>query len=350
MDAFYASVEQRERPDLKGSPVVVGGDPSGRGVVAASSYEARQYGIHSAMPAATAIRLCPDAVFIKPQFELYRSISEQIRGIMLEYTDLVEPLSLDEAYLDVTENHKGNPSATLIARGIRERIREETGLTASAGVAQNKFLAKIASDYDKPDGLKVITPEQAPAFLDELPIKKFHGIGGATEQKMNNLGIYTGADLKQWSEVELVRVFGKVGRHYYGIVRANDPRPVKPERTRKSIGKEKTFGSDITDKQWLQDYLYRLAQQVSERAARLDTGGRTVTLKIRYKNFDTYTRSQSFAISCREPGQLYKLANNLLEQTEAGERPVRLLGLTLENLEGLKPDQGKQLEIEFDKA
>ena len=347
MDAFYASVEVRENPALKGKPVVVGGSPQGRGVVAAASYEARKYGIHSAMPASRAIRLCPNAIFLKPQFELYREVSEQIREIFFEYTDLVEPLSLDEAYLDVTENHVGVPSATIIASQIREKIKIETGLTASAGVAPNKFLAKVASDINKPDGLKVIPPDEADAFLEHLPIKKFHGIGSATEKKMVALGITNGAELKKRSELELVQSFGKVGRHYYRIVRGQDNRAVKPHRIRKSIGKEKTFRDDVVDFSWLSDFLQELVEKVSGRAKQLGAMGRTVTLKIRYDDFETLTRSYSSQNATNEAGYILETGRKLLEETEAGARPVRLLGITLGNLEGLDEKEGRQLELEF---
>ncbi len=225
MDAFFASVEQRDFPEYRNKPLVVGGSPQGRGVVAAASYEARKFGIHSAMPASRAVKLCPAAIFVKPRFDVYRAISNQIREIFFEYTDLVEPLSLDEAYLDVTQNHKNNPSATLIAREIKKKINAKTGLTASAGVSGNKFLAKIASDLDKPDGLSIITPEEAEPFIEKLEIGKFYGVGKATQKKMELLGIRTGADLKKWDEVDLVKQFGKSGHHYYRIVRGIDTRP-----------------------------------------------------------------------------------------------------------------------------
>ncbi|MEX2455980.1 MAG: DNA polymerase IV, partial [Balneolaceae bacterium] len=228
MDAFFASVEQRDFPQYRGKPLLVGGSPQGRGVIAAASYEARKFGIHSAMPASKAVRLCPSAIFVKPRFDVYKEVSQQIRAIFLDYTDLVEPLSLDEAYLDVTENHKGIPSATLIAREIKKRIKEETGLTASAGISENKFLAKIASDMDKPDGIYLISPERAEAFIEDLPIGKFHGVGKATQEKMERLGIHTGKDLKTWNEVNLVKHFGKSGHHYYRIARGIDNRIVKP--------------------------------------------------------------------------------------------------------------------------
>ncbi|MCO6488333.1 MAG: DNA polymerase IV, partial [Phaeodactylibacter sp.] len=243
MDAFYASVEQRDHPELRGKPIAVGGAGM-RGVVASASYEARKFGVRSAMPSVTARRLCPQLIFVRSRFDVYRDVSHQIRDIFLEYTDLVEPLSLDEAYLDVTDARRGPRSATLIAGEIRRRIREETGLTASAGVSFNKFLAKVASDINKPDGQKVITPEEAIPFLEGLPIDAFHGIGKVTAEKMRRMGIFDGAGLKRYTEAELVRRFGKVGRHYYRIVRADDGREVNPNRIRKSIGAERTYKED----------------------------------------------------------------------------------------------------------
>lgn len=348
MDAFYASVEQRDNPDLAAKPVVVGGSPAGRGVVAAASYEARKFGIRSAMPASQAIRLCPDAVFIKPRFDVYREISLHIRSIFREFTDLVEPLSLDEAYLDVTENHKNNPSATLIARELKQRIKSETGLIASAGVAPNKFLAKIASDLDKPDGLAVITPEKAQAFIAELPIGKFHGIGKATEAKMHKLGIYTGADLRSWSESELHRHFGKVASFYYTIARGDDPREVKPHRTRKSLGAERTFREDQEDRAWMRNFLSELAGKISDRMKRLKATGKTITLKLRYDDFETITRAASLNHPTDESDEIARTSHQLLEETEAGRRKVRLLGITVSNLDlPGEHKSGQQLELDF---
>ena len=348
MDAFFASVEQRDNPDLQGKPVVVGGSPQGRGVVAAASYEARNFGIRSAMPASRAIKLCPDLLFIKPRFEVYREISLHIRSIFREYTDLVEPLSLDEAYLDVSENHKNNPSATLIARELKERIKSETSLNASAGVAPNKFLAKIASDLDKPDGLAVITPDKVQAFISELPIGKFHGVGKATEAKMHQLGIYNGSDLKSWSEQELHRHFGKVAGFYYAIARGEDPREVKPFRIRKSVGAERTFREDQQDCEWMRGFLSDLAEKIALRLQRLNITGKTVTLKLRYDNFETITRAGSLTQPINNANTIAQTVHQLLEETEAGQRKVRLLGITISNL--LHPDQnesGRQLELDF---
>lgn len=348
MDAFYASVEQRDFPEYRGKPLIVGGSPEGRGVVAAASYEVRKFGVHSAMPAARAVRLCPHAVFVKPRFEVYREVSKQIREIFYHYTDLVEPLSLDEAYLDVTENHINLPSATLIAKKIRERIKEKTRLTASAGVAHNKFLAKVASDLDKPNGLSVILPEDAEHFLEQLEIGKFHGVGEATESKMKSLGIKTGKDLKQWSEIDLVNEFGKTGRYYYRIVRGIDNRKVKTDRIRKSIGKERTFTEDVDDLGWIQNFLTELAGKVSTNMEKKNAAGQTVTLKVRYDDFETITRSTSFSHYIDNPDDIAETAISLLEETEVGERKVRLLGITLSNLNLNEKGHFKQLEIPFE--
>lgn len=348
MDAFYASVEQRDFPEYRGKPLIVGGSPEGRGVVAAASYEVRKYGVHSAMPAARAKRLCPQAIFVKPRFDVYRQVSNQIRSIFFDFTDLVEPLSLDEAYLDVTENHLGVPSATLIAREIRKRIKTQTGLTASAGVAFNKFLAKVASDLDKPDGMAVITPDKAEEFLEDMDIRDFHGIGAATEAKMKGLGIQTGRDLKEWSEIDLIEKFGKVGRHYYRIVRGIDHREVKPHRIRKSIGKERTFSEDIGDLSWIMNFLDELSGKVSRVMQEKNVAGKTVTLKVRYDDFETITRSISYSYHINEADAIAESAKSLLEQTETGERKVRLLGITLSNLNLNKRGHFKQLKIPFE--
>lgn len=348
MDAFYASVEQRDFPEYRGKPLVVGGSPEGRGVVAAASYEVRKFGVHSAMPAAKAIRLCPHAIFVKPRFEVYREVSKQIRDIFFQFTDKVEPLSLDEAYLDVTENHINLPSATLIAKKIRELIKEKTQLTASAGVAHNKFLAKIASDLDKPDGLSVILPEDAEEFLEKLEIGEFHGVGDATEAKMKSLGIFNGRDLKEWSEIDLVNKFGKTGRYYYRIVRGKDNREVKPDRIRKSIGKERTFTEDIDDREWITNFLRELAQKVSANMKKKQATGQTVTLKARYADFETITRSTTFSHYIDRPEDIAETAISLLDETEVGDRKVRLLGITVSNLNLNKQGRFKQLEIPFE--
>lgn len=348
MDAFYASVEQRDFPEYRGKPVIVGGSPEGRGVVAAASYEVRKFGVHSAMPAAKAIRLCPQAVFVKPRFEVYREVSRQIREIFFQVTDLVEPLSLDEAYLDVTDNHLNLPSATLIAKKIKEAIRAKTKLTASAGVSFNKFLAKVASDLDKPDGLAVITPEEAREFLEELEIGTFYGIGSATEDKMKSLGIHTGKDLKEWEEIDLVQKFGKTGRYYYRIVRGIDNREVKPHRIRKSIGKERTFAEDKDDLNWIRNFLEELSEKVSQSMKKKQAAGKTVTLKVRYDDFETLTRSTSFSHFIDDAEDIAETAKLLLEQTEVGERKVRLLGITLSNLNLSEAGRFRQLDIPFE--
>lgn len=347
MDAFYASVEQRDFPEYRGKPLIVGGSPEGRGVVAAASYEVRKFGVHSAMPSARAAQLCPHAVFVKPRFEVYREVSEQIREIFLRYTEAVEPLSLDEAYLDVTSNRINLPSATLIASRIRKEIRRETGLTASAGVSYNKFLAKIASDIDKPDGLSVILPEEAEEFLEKLEIGAFHGIGEATEAKMRGLGIRTGKDLKERSELELVNRFGKTGRFYYRIVRGIDPREVKARRIRKSIGKERTFSRDVDDLGWIHNFLRELAVKVSESMKKKKAAGKTVTLKVRYADFETVTRSRSFSHRINGASDIAETAIALLGETETGRRKVRLLGITLSNLNLGEKGPYRQLELSF---
>ncbi len=345
MDAFFAAVEQRDFPELRGKPVIVGGKPGGRGVVSTCSYEARKFGVRSAMPTNEAYRLCPHGIFVKARFDAYKEASNIVRNIFFDYTDLVEPLSLDEAYLDVTENHKGNPSATLIANEIRSRIFEETQLTASAGVAPNKFLAKIASDFNKPNGLTVITPDKVEQFVEELDIKKFFGVGKATQKKMHALGIKTGADLKKWPEFELVKAFGKSGRYYFKIARGIDNREVKPHRIRKSYGKERTFSEDVGDLEWVKSFLDDLAKQISDGMRKIPTAGKTITLKVRYKNFETITRSHSIAHFTNSADEIATVAKQLLELTEADKREIRLLGISLSNLNLIEKDNWEQLEL-----
>lgn len=349
MDAFYASVEQRDNASLRGKPVAVGGSPDRRGVVAAASYEARKFGVRSAMSSAMAIRRCPGLIFVKPRFDVYKSVSGQIREIFSEYTDLVEPLSLDEAFLDVTENKKNIAKATRIALEIRQKITAGTSLTASAGVAPNKFLAKIASDLNKPDGLAVITPEEAEAFIGRLPIGKFFGIGKATEKKMTELGILNGADLKMWSEPDLVRQFGKAGLFYYRISRGIDERPVRPDRIRKSVGAENTFDSDVLDVIWMKKYLADLAAEVVRRMKKSEAKGRTVTVKVKYHDFETVTRSVTLDHFTDDAQEIGSCASALIESTEAGIRPVRLLGITLSNLDldERASKSGEQLHFRF---
>jgi DNA polymerase-4 len=331
MDAFYASVEQRDFPHLKGKPVIVGGDPNSRGVVAACSYEARKYGIHSAMASSMAYRLCPRAVFVRPRFDVYRRVSQQIRHIFHEYTDLVEPLSLDEAFLDVTENKKGMLYAADMAKKILLEIFNRTGLTASAGVSFNKFLAKVASDYRKPHGLTVITPKLADQFIANLPIRKFHGVGRVTEQKMLALGIKTGADLKQRSREELVNRFGKVGNYYYDIAHGCDERPVNPTRERKSLGQEQTFDKDIDNKEEMISFLGEQARDIETYLKKYNLMGRTVTLKVKYFDFKSISRSITPGEPIREAAVIMKYAGPLLDKTEAGEKKVRLLGISISN-------------------
>lgn len=348
MDAFYASVEQRDQPELRGKPVAVGGAGM-RGVVASASYEAREFGVRSAMPSVTAQRLCPTLVFVRSRFDVYREVSQQIRAIFLEYTDLVEPLSLDEAFLDVSENKKGMKSATMIAEEIRQRIQEETDLTASAGVSFNKFLAKVASDINKPDGIKVITPAEAMDFLAALPIKKFHGIGKVTAEKMKRMGIFTGKELKKLSEIELVQRFGKAGRHYYRIVRAEDTRAVNPNRIRKSIGAERTYRDDIVQTEEMKEKLSYLSGVVFRYMEKSDNYGRTVTLKAKSPDFKVITRSKSFSGEIRDLKQLEAVAHELMIQNRDEIPSVRLLGISVSNLSKDVKGEGIQLSFDFGK-
>lgn len=349
MDAFYASVEQRDRPELKGKPVIVGGQPQSRGVVAACSYEARKFGIHSAMPSVTAYRLCPQARFIRPRFDVYKSVSSHIREIFFQYTDLVEPLSLDEAFMDVTVNKKAMASATLIAQEIRRKIFLKTGgLTASAGVSFNKFLAKVASDVNKPNGITVITPAQADEFIDRLAVRKFFGVGKVTEEKMIRLGIKTGAELKKYAKSELIRLFGKAGTYYYDIAHGLDQRPVKPDRIRKSIGKEITLKEDIDDLDLMIQILHDLAARVERLVKRDKRKGLTVTLKIKYFDFQTITRSVTLTEPATEAIQMMAQVKKLLKNTEAGKKKVRLLGVTISNfIDDKASGKPKQLPLPF---
>lgn len=345
MDAFYASVEQRDRPELRNKPIAVGGSRE-RGVVAAASYEARRYGIHSAMPSALAFRRCPDLIFVKPNFEKYRQVSHQIREIFLDYTDLVEPLSLDEAYLDVTHTKSKLPTATRIAKEIRTRIWEETELTASAGISINKFMAKIASDLNKPNGQKTILPEEVLAFLEQLPIGKFYGIGAKTAQKMKSLGIHRGSDLKKWGLGLLIKEFGKSGQHYYQIVRGIHNSAVKPDRERKSIGAERTFEHDLNRLSECQEQLDDIFQIWLKRISNTEQKGKTVTLKIKYHDFSQHTRSKTLARATNEPELLWQTALELLHE-QGMQKPIRLLGLSLSNLNDDSEPQYVQLSIDF---
>ncbi|MBX9673585.1 MAG: DNA polymerase IV [Candidatus Obscuribacterales bacterium] len=335
MDAFFASVEQRDKPQYKDKPLVVGGSPYQRGVVCAASYEARRYGIHSAMPSKTAFQRCPELIFVKPRFEVYREVSDQIREIFYRYTDLVEPLSLDEAYLDVTINKKGMPSATLIAKEIREKIWEETNLTASAGISVNKFLAKTATSVRKPNGIYLIPPAQAESYVESLPIEDFYGIGKATAKKMHDLGIYKGADLKRYTIDQLMTRFGKVGSFYYNICRGIDTRPVVADRIRKSIGAEESYAEDLADRQSIIEALGDITETLLRRLQKHHTSGRTLTLKVKYSDYQQATRSRTLSdyLKIDGPQQIIDIALDLLASTEISSRNARLLGLTVSNLE-----------------
>jgi len=345
MDAFYASVEQRDNPELKGKPVAVGGGH--RGVVAAASYEARKYGIRSAMPSVTAKRRCAELVFVKPRFDVYRSVSHQIRAIFADYTDLVEPLSLDEAYLDVTEDRHGLGSARAIAQDIRRRIREETELTASAGVSYCKFIAKLASDHRKPDGLCVITPEKGAEFVASLPVSRFHGVGPVTAQKMERLGIHTGADLQDWSLAALEANFGSSAEWYWRICRGIDEREVKPDRPYKSVSAERTFDDDLRDPDHLAAELERVAGYAWDRVKRAEVAGRTVTLKVKYADFTLITRSKSFGAVIPDQPSFAAAGQTLLSALHPLPKGIRLLGLGLHNLIEHEINEPIQLGLEF---
>ena len=332
MDAFYASVEQRDNPELKGKPVIVGGSPEGRGgVVATASYEARKYGVRSAMPSKTALRLCPVAIFIKPRFAAYKEVSEKIRMIFHRYTDLVEPLSLDEAYLDVTHDKLGVGSAIDIAKEIRQAIQEELQLTASAGVSVNKFVAKMASDINKPDGLAFIGPSAVEAFMEKLPVEKFHGVGKVTAEKMKSMDLHTGADLKKLTKNEMTKQFGKVGHFYYNIVRGIDDRVVEPNRETKSISAEDTFPYDLTDPEEMYKAIDGLAAIVARRAKHNELKGRTVTLKIKYADFKQITRNLSLAEPVDDAETISVTARKLLDGTDPEDKFIRLLGVGISN-------------------
>lgn len=349
MDAFYASVEQLDNPELRGKAIAVGGS-SERGVVSAASYEARKYGVKSAMSSVIAKRNCPHLIFVKTRFDRYREISQRISEIFYEYTDLVEPLSLDEAYLDVTENKKGNPSASLIAKEIREKIKEKTGLNASAGISINKFIAKIASDFNKPNGQKTVNPEEVEEFLEVLDIRKFHGVGKVTAEKMYMLGIFTGKDLKTKSLDYLTEKFGKSGAHYYNVVRGIHLSEVKPNRIRKSLGAERTFNENISSEIFMLERLENIAEEIERRLKKSKVAGKTITLKIKYSDFTQQTRSKtvSFYISSKE--LILENARELLYQ-EKMKDSVRLLGISLSNLNTdkseKKPKEEKEIEVQL---
>ncbi len=330
MDAFYASVEQRDDPELRGKPVAVGGQH--RGVVMAASYEARKFGIRSAMASVTAKRRCPELIFVKTRFDVYRAVSQQIRAIFLDYTDLVEPLSLDEAYLDVTEDRRRLGSARAIAEDIRRRIREECQLTASAGVSYCKFIAKLASDHRKPDGLCVITPERGPEFVASLPVARFHGVGPVTAKKMERLGILTGADLREWSLPALEAQFGSSGRWYWRICRGIDDREVRPDRPYKSVSAERTFDEDQNNPERLTAELTRIAGYAWDRVKRAEVSGRTVTLKVKFADFTIITRSKSFGSTVPDLDAFTQAGHALLDALYPLPKGIRLLGLGLHNL------------------
>lgn len=330
MDAFYASVEQRDDPQLRGRPVAVGHGAQ-RGVVAAASYEARKFGVRSALPSTRALRLCPELVFVPPRFEVYRAVSRQVHAVFAEFTDLIEPLALDEAYLDVTAGRAGLPTAWLTAKAIRARILEATGLTASAGVSYNKFLAKLASGQRKPNGQFAITPEEGEAFVAALPVAKFHGVGPATAAKMQALGIHTGADLKAWSLQELQARFGKTGAWYYAIARGRDERPVNPNRERKSSGSETTFGRDLTDPAKIEAGVLAMADDVWGWCEKTGRRGRTVTVKIKWADFQQSTRSQSFGRPVDSRAMLHDASLGLVRSVFPPSKGVRLVGVTLSN-------------------
>lgn len=360
MDAFYASVEQRDNPELRGRPVIVGGKPNGRGVVAACSYEARQFGVHSAMPSAEAGRLCPQADFVKPRFDAYKQASQQIHAVFKEFTNTIEPLSLDEAYLDVTDNTLFNGSAVLLAREIKSLIWQRTQLVASAGVSYNKFLAKIASDYEKPDGLFCILPKDGEAFVASLPVGKFHGVGKVTEARMHGLGIHTGADLRLWSEIELEREFGKSSGYYYRVARGIDHRPVRSSRVRKSMGSERTFGENIQSRGKMLDVLNQLSDELMEMLGKRKLGSSTVTAKVRFGDFETLTRAHSHRQGCLDKVSARRALPYLLDRALADgadsnrgrgvsdkRSGVRLLGVAFSSLSSIDDDNPQQLEIDW---
>ena len=345
MDAFYASVEQRDAPELRGKPVAVGGGH--RGVVAAASYEARAFGVRSAMPSVTAKRRCPDLLFVKPRFDVYKAVSLQIRAIFADYTDLIEPLSLDEAYLDVSEDRRGLGTARAIAEEIRARIKSETGLTASAGVSYCKFIAKLASDQNKPDGICVIPPHRGAAFVATLPVKRFHGVGPVTAAKMERLGIHTGADLAAWSLPELDGHFGSSGGWYWRIARGIDERAVKSNRLHKSVSAERTFDSDLSDPALLAEQMERVAGLAWQRIERIGARGRTVTLKVKFADFTLITRSRSLPGPVRDEDSFTAVGQELLLRLMPVPKGIRLLGLGLHMLQNDDSNMPLQLGLEI---
>ena len=346
MDAFFASIEQRDNPELRRKPVVVG-HSSNRGVVAAASYEARKFGVHSAMPSVVALRKCPSLIFVPPRFDVYKSVSASVLSIFREYTSLVEPLSIDEAFLDVTTNIKGIPSATIIAREIKNRIVEATGLTASAGISINKFLAKIASDQRKPDGLFVIKPDEVMSFIEELPIEKFYGVGPRTAEKMHELGIFCGKDLQGTDLSLLIRHFGKAGSFFHQVSHGIDERPVISHRERKSVGIENTFLQDIVEREQMLNALSELEEGLWHRIVKHGRFGRTITLKVKFFDFEQITRSQSFLHPITERADIHSVVAELLQMANPTKK-VRLLGITISNFEFEETSGSVQLTIDFD--
>jgi DNA polymerase-4 len=330
MDAFYASVEQMDNPELRGKPIAVGGSEN-RGVVSAASYEARKFGVRSAISGVLAKKNCPELIFVKPRFDRYKEISKKIHAIFFDYTDLVEPLSLDEAYLDVTQNKKGNPSATLLAQEIRMRILNEVGLTASAGISVNKFVAKIASDYNKPNGQKTVNPDEVIPFLEELPIRKFYGVGKVTTEKMYQLGIFTGLELKSKSLEFLEKHFGKSGAFYYQVVRGIHTSEVKPDRITKSVAAEHTFDANLSSEIFMLEQLENIAANLERRLKKYSIAGKTVTLKIKYSDFTQQTRSKTVPYFISDKALILENVKELLYQ-ERMKDSVRLLGISLSNL------------------
>ena len=345
MDAFFASVEQKDHPELKGKAIAVGGSAA-RGVVAAASYEARKFGVKSAMPSITAKKLCPELIFVKPRFDRYKEISDQIRGIFNEYTHLVEPLSLDEAYLDVTNNLVNNPSATLIAEEIRFKIKNQLNLNASAGVSYNKFLAKIASDVNKPNGIFVIEPHQAQSFIEKLPIHKFYGIGKVTAKKMQKIGIHYGADLQKLSEIELINKFGKAGKYYFNVVRGIDERTVNPNRIRKSIGAERTFEKNLSESTDIYKELKRICEILIQRINANNVEFKTINLKIKYADFTVASRALTLNNYTKNTENLFIQTKNLYSNANLNHKPIRLIGVSVSNLKQ-KGQKIEQLQFDF---
>ena len=346
MDAFYASVEQRDFPQYRGKPLIVGGDPLRRGVVATCSYEARKFGIHSAMASATALRKCPQAIFLRPRFEAYRQVSSDIRRIFSRFSDRIEPLSLDEAYLDVTEHARAPNSSVLIAKDIRAQIKQETRLIASAGVSYNKFLAKIASDRCKPDGLLYISPEQGPAFVQGLKIRDFYGVGKATEQTMHGLGIETGADLLRWHLAELQALFGSSAEYYYQVARGIDERPVTHNRIRKSVSTEDTFDQDLSEQEAMLSILREQAEQLQGQLAKLQVKGKTLTIKVKFSDFSQVTRSLSKTQSFHSAESIIVELPALLESALIKPLAVRLLGVGVSSLIALdEVENNNQIDL-----